>query len=39
MNMETFEVETEYERERLDRFLNLIFQESAKGLSRSFFKN
>lgn len=38
MNMETFEVETEYEGERLDRFLNLIFQESAKGLSRSFFQ-
>ena len=38
MNMETFEVETEYEGERLDRFLNLIFQEWAKGLSRSFFQ-
>ena len=38
MNMETFEVETEYEGERLDRFLNLIFQESTKGLSRSFFQ-
>ena len=38
MRNETFEVENEYEGERLDRYLGLIFQKSDPGLSRSFFQ-
>lgn len=38
MRTETFEVENEYEGERLDRYLSLIFQKTDAGLSRSFFQ-
>ena len=37
MNVEIFEVEIEYEGERLDRYLSIIFQNNH-GLSRSFFQ-
>lgn len=37
MNIETFEVEMEYENERLDKYLSLIFSKSGTQ-SRSFFQ-
>lgn len=38
MNMETFEVGIEYEGERLDKYLSMIFQEENATQSRSFFQ-
>lgn len=38
MNLETFEVTSLYEGERLDKYLNIIFQDSASKQSRSFFQ-
>lgn len=38
MSRETFEVSTEYEGERLDKYLSIIFLESGSTQSRSFFQ-
>lgn len=38
MNMETFEAGMEYEGERLDKYLSVIFQEGNATQSRSFFQ-
>ena len=38
MTRETFEAGIAYEGERLDKYLNLIFSETAAAQSRSFFQ-
>lgn len=38
MNSEQFEVGAEYEGERLDKYLGLLFEQTGSGLSRSFFQ-
>lgn len=38
MNIETFEAGIEYEGERLDKYLSIIFQEGNAAQSRSFFQ-
>ena len=38
MNIESFEAGIEYEGERLDKYLSLIFQETNAAQSRSFFQ-
>ncbi len=38
MNSEQFEVGAEYEGERLDKYLGLLFEQAGSGLSRSFFQ-
>lgn len=38
MTTQVFETTIEYEGERLDKFLSLLFGETSKGLSRSFFQ-
>lgn len=38
MNIETFEVEMEYENERLDKYLSLIFSKSGHAIALFFSK-